>query len=644
MNLLRRCPSVNLHFAQVAIVVAVTAKTRHQSVCQWLEQPGHKKASLCCTRAASKPNRPREFAHGLSRLSWDLRERIVRVLRCFARLIRHALAFGPVIGIAPLASLLAKISKQRTEGSHRNQRDATSWWWRMLMRAIEQSGPAAIKFAQWGSTRRDLFPSQFCDHATRLQDRVKHGSEASTGWKLALEEVTRSPYYPGGESQTHHDMFELSFSPSAIGNGNGESSKGVKGNVQPIASGSVAQVYRGSLRKRRKKNKQNGYHSPIEKEAQNYVHESDIDENVWRDVAVKVINPKVRREIELDLYIMRAAASMLEGLPFLGLEWLAISDAVEQFGSLMERQLDCRAEAAALRQFRQDFKANNEWHVTFPEPLIATSHVLVESFENGLPVSTLVKCNDVDHHEEEAIVQLKRKVAKCGLGAFLTMLFKNNLAHGDLHPGNILIRRKVQKSPDSLQTTWHSNVQEDLLSLAAAFSADEDNFELVFLDTGIVSRLERYDQESLVYLFKSIIERDGMGAGKLMLKRCKREKCSNPDAFCRGIADVVNAVLPDPKHNGNSDARNASMGLRLSVVQVSQILGSVLGLCCTHQVLLEANFAAVVAAIGVMEGLGRSLHPDLDILKEARPIILSAVLKTGLGLQNRDLDISSQEK
>ena len=129
-----------------------------------------------------------------------------------------------------------------------------------------------------------------------------------------------------------------------------------------------------------------------------------------------------------------------------------------------------------------------------------------------------------------------------------------------------------------------------------------------------------------------------------MLERCRREKCSNPDAFCRGIADIVNTVLPDPKHNGNSDASNASMGLRLSVIQVSQILGRVLGLCCTHQVLLEANFASVVAAIGVMEGLGRSLHPDLDILEEARPIILGAVLKTGLGLQNRNLSISSQVK
>ena len=79
-------------------------------------------------------------------------------------------------------------------------------------------------------------------------------------------------------------------------------------------------------------------------------------------------------------------------------------------------------------------------------------------------------------------------------------------------------------------------------------------------------------------------------------------------------------------------------------MQVSQILGSVLGLCCSHQVLLEANFAAVVAAIGVMEGLGRSLHPDLDIITEARPIITSAVLSTGLGFGSRERKTTTTEK
>jgi aarF domain-containing kinase len=62
-------------------------------------------------------------------------------------------------------------------------------------------------------------------------------------------------------------------------------------------------------------------------------------------------------------------------------------------------------------------------------------------------------------------------------------------------------------------------------------------------------------------------------------------------------------------------------------VQVGALLGDVLGLCCEHKVLLEARFASVVAAIAVLEGLGRSLDPDLDLLKEATPVVLKAATK-----------------
>lgn len=41
-----------------------------------------------------------------------------------------------------------------------------------------------------------------------------------------------------------------------------------------------------------------------------------------------------------------------------------------------------------------------------------------------------------------------------------------------------------------------------------------------------------------------------------------------------------------------------------------------------HQVKLESNFASIVFAIMVLEGLGRSLDPNLDILEIARPLLL----------------------
>lgn len=52
------------------------------------------------------------------------------------------------------------------------------------------------------------------------------------------------------------------------------------------------------------------------------------------------------------------------------------------------------------------------------------------------------------------------------------------------------------------------------------------------------------------------------------------------------------------------------------------LAGSDLPTGCTLQVKLESNFASIVFAIMVLEGLGRSLDPSLDILELAKPLLL----------------------
>ncbi len=63
---------------------------------------------------------------------------------------------------------------------------------------------------------------------------------------------------------------------------------------------------------------------------------------------------------------------------------------------------------------------------------------------------------------------------------------------------------------------------------------------------------------------------------------------------------------------------------------MGRLLGDVLALCRDHRVLLEQRFAATVAAIAVLEGLGRALDPDLDILAAAAPIVLRAAARKAL--------------
>ena len=55
-----------------------------------------------------------------------------------------------------------------------------NFWWGWLMGAMERSGPAFIKFAQWAATREDYFPLWLTERLSQFHSSVKEHSIEST--------------------------------------------------------------------------------------------------------------------------------------------------------------------------------------------------------------------------------------------------------------------------------------------------------------------------------------------------------------------------------------------------------------------------------------------------------------------------------
>lgn len=127
--------------------------------------------------------------------------------------------------------------------------------------------------------------------------------------------------------------------------------------------------------------------------------------------------------IRRDLALMNLAAATLSLIPTT--EWLSFTDSAEQFGLFMRSQLDMRCEAANLARFRSNFRGDR--HVDFPEPYFASEEVLVESFEEGIPVSFFLEQRD--RKDAKAI---HKHIAETGLKAFLQMVITDNFIHSDL--------------------------------------------------------------------------------------------------------------------------------------------------------------------------------------------------------------------
>ncbi|KAI3680620.1 hypothetical protein L6452_35393 [Arctium lappa] len=354
------------------------------------------------------------------------------------RAIYLAILFSPSIAMAPFAEYFGSSSRKR--------------WLRIVRRTLEIAGPAFIKWGQWAATRPDLFPRDLCTELSKLHTKAPEHSFAYT--KKTVEKA-----FGRKISEIFDDFEEV-----------------------PVASGSIAQIHRASL-KHRYRGKQI---KPL-------------------IVAVKVRHPGVGESIRRDFEIINVVAKISRFIPTL--KWLRLDESVQQFAVFMMSQVDLAREAAHLSRFIYNFR---RWRdVSFPKPVYPLVHpaVLVETFEQGESVAHYV--DELEGHE-----RLKSSLAHIGTHALLKMLLVDNFIHADMHPGNILVRSKSSRK--------------------GIFKSKP---HVVFLDVGMTAELSKNDRVNLLEFFKAVARRDGDTAARCTLRLSKQQNCPNPQAFIKEVTE-----------------------------------------------------------------------------------------------------------
>jgi ubiquinone biosynthesis protein len=235
----------------------------------------------------------------------------------------------------------------------------------MLKQAMSMLGATFIKLGQVMSTRPDLFAPEVINQLRSLQDRIPPFSFRKV--KTVLEADFGKPLT---ELFTEFDE-------------------------KPVAAASVAQVHRARMR--------DGGH----------------------EVAVKVLRPGVRRQVERDQVILIGFARVIALHP----GWRR-SDPVghtRHFIEAIHDQTDLQIEANNYVRFHENFKGAER--VRFPTvyPSLCSSRVLTMEFIRGTKVDALPP----GHYP---------KLAEAVRGTFFKMCFEHGFVHADLHPGNMVVQ------------------------------------------------------------------------------------------------------------------------------------------------------------------------------------------------------------
>ena len=170
-----------------------------------------------------------------------------------------------------------------------------------IRRALEDLGPSFIKLGQLMSTRADLFPPEYIEEFSKLQDQVP---------PVPFEEIRR--LIETDSRQPLDQLFE-------------------RVDPKPLAAASVAQVHTAHLKSGEK-------------------------------VAVKVIRPGIEKRIRNDIQLMYYFAAKIEKKFDLG-QILGVVNLVREFERTIFRELDMLTEAGHIERFTQSFEDVEEIYI-----------------------------------------------------------------------------------------------------------------------------------------------------------------------------------------------------------------------------------------------------------------------------------------
>jgi ubiquinone biosynthesis protein len=277
-------------------------------------------------------------------------------------------------------------------------------------------------------------------------------------------------------------------------------------------------------------------------------------------VVIKVQRPNIDEQIRADLSVLHYVARLLEAV----VEETGIytpTGIVEEFDRAIHEELDFLNEAANIRAFYRNHRERPYLRIPKVYDDLTSRTVLTMELIAGVKISQA----DLSKHDQAA---LARNIVE----ASFRQVFQDGLFHGDPHPGNLLV------------------LEGDIIAL---------------LDFGIVGRVTKQMQETLVVLVMSIALKDADSVARTLYRLGTPNTHSNLIGFKRDIEGILTQHLPSTMTLGAIDTRN--------------LLRDLLDLAVKYRIRIPKDYALLSRASVAVEGVLRNLHPGMKITEFALP-------------------------
>ena len=276
-----------------------------------------------------------------------------------------------------------------------------------------------------------------------------------------------------------------------------------------------------------------------------------------REVVVKVRRPDIEEVIHADLDLLRGTARVLKST-IVEVSRHNPERWVDEFADAMERELDLMNEVRTIEAFRANGSRTGQLVVPEVYAELSSSRIIVMEYLQGVSVTQV---QDQDERKRMARVLLQEAYKQ---------VFVDGFFHADPHPGNLRFL--------------------------------EDG-RIGMIDFGLVGRLSSRMRELLVRLAMSVAFRDSDRVAKIVYSAGIAKERVDLAALSRDVDEVFGTAL----------------GRSLQEIDTELVLLQFMNLVSRYGVTLPHELALLGKAGVNIEGVVRTLDPDVDISRELLP-------------------------
>lgn len=304
------------------------------------------------------------------------------------------------------------------------------------------------------------------------------------------------------------------------------------------------------------------------------------------DVVIKVQRPDIETVIKQDVSILSFLAAMMEKyLP--ETRFLSPTNIVEEFFRTLQYELDFVIEANTMNRFAENSKDNPLVVIPKVYRKLSTHRILTMERLHGVRITDVEAVRAMGVNPSELV--------DIGARAFFRNVMIDGLFHGDLHGGNVF----AMKDPVTGQA------------------------KIGVIDFGIVGRLSQKSRDAFSRMVLALVSEDYETLCYEYAELGASGTGVDFDAFQREVRNVL----------------SPHMGAALKDVNAGLILIDSTKIAVKYNIKIPSDWMIVFKAIFTLEGMGRQLDPNFDLLAIGQDLV-KTVLKDRYSLNRMTRDFA----